>query len=177
MEHHDDRHWDTWLGSRPRLHGDVEFVAALPLITHIAGKLERRAARNAGLGRLHGSTGRHAAGFDPANGLSQAFARLSTALVFRTFGLGAAAFAGLDRADRRRRIAFGAGTTRVVSALFIARKLAEAVRFAALAITRPTSLNICTLPADEISLEVCTKVSSLGSALLRADHQLTNSTV
>ena len=76
VEHHDDRHRGTG-GFGPRLRRDVEFVAALALITHIAGKLERRAARNAGLGGLRGWTGRHPAGFDPANGLGQTSARLS----------------------------------------------------------------------------------------------------
>ena len=96
VQHHDERHRGAGLGTDFRLRRDIELVAALALIARIAGKLERRAARNGRLDARRGRTRRHPTCFDPGNGLGQTFARFSTALGFRAL----ASRISLDRLGR-----------------------------------------------------------------------------
>ena len=82
VQHHDERHRGAGLRTDFRLRRDIELVAALALIARIAGKLERRAARNGRPDARRRRTRRHSSCFDPGNGLGQAFARFSDGLGF-----------------------------------------------------------------------------------------------
>ena len=82
VQHHDERHRGAGLGSDFRLRRDVELVAALALIARIAGKLERRAARNGRPDARRRRTRRHSSCFDPGHGLGQASARFFDRLGF-----------------------------------------------------------------------------------------------